>query len=266
MTGGNLSVKDFTQQNFFIQKITASCFVKAGTHQPVHMNRAYSGLAIMCDHHSDFTFDGKNKLTVRKNDIIFLPQGSNYIVTSEEPGDCYAINFLTNADFSASPTLFHTADSAQFMEMFKNIEVIWKNKKPGYDMKCMALLYNIFYKLQSEYSLNHCPSGKQKIILPAVDYIHENYATEVLTLSGLSEMCGITPEYFRSIFKQAYGTSPVKYINHLKLSRAEELLKSNLYSVTEAAIMSGFNDISHFSREFKKAYGVSPSDYAKQNI
>ena len=74
-------------------------------------------------------------------------------------------------------------------------------------------------------------------------------------------MCGITPEYFRKLFCGFYGVSPIKYINALKLSRAEELLASQMYSVTEAAEMSGYTDMSHFSREFKKHTGMSPTEF-----
>ncbi|MBQ8232699.1 MAG: helix-turn-helix domain-containing protein [Lachnospiraceae bacterium] len=50
-----------------------------------------------------------------------------------------------------------------------------------------------------------------------------------------------------------------KYINNLKISRAKELLSSGMYTVTQAAEMSGYTDVSHFSREFKKATGAAPS-------
>ena len=54
------------------------------------------------------------------------------------------------------------------------------------------------------------------------------------------------------------GVSPLAYINSLKITRAKELLLSGMYTVTEVAFMSGYSDISHFSREFKKSTGVSP--------
>lgn len=74
-------------------------------------------------------------------------------------------------------------------------------------------------------------------------------------------MCGITPEYFRKIFKAYYGVSPLKYINALKITHAKELLDSGMYSVTEAALRSGYTDLSYFSREFKKETGNSPKYY-----
>ena len=78
-------------------------------------------------------------------------------------------------------------------------------------------------------------------------------------------MCSITPGYFRSIFKSFYGVSPKSYINGLKIARAKELLASGMYSVTEAAVMSGYTDMSHFSREFKKVVGITPKNYCGEN-
>ena len=112
--------------------------------------------------------------------------------------------------------------------------------------------------MQQEYFLNYVSKSKKDIIMPALKHIHENYTSEPLRIAALSQLCSITPEYFRSIFKSIYGISPKSYINNLKISRAKELLSSGMYSVTESAILSGYTDMSHFSREFKKATGVSP--------
>ena len=51
------------------------------------------------------------------------------------------------------------------------------------------------------------------------------------------------------------------YIRNMRIKYAAELISSGLYSVTDAAMMSGFNDVAYFSREFKKVLGVTPRDY-----
>jgi AraC-like DNA-binding protein len=166
-------------------------------------------------------------------------------------------------DFFDQPFVFHTKDSSAFLEHFKTAEKKWKNKKTGFSLKCKSELYEILYKMQSEHRFDYRPKTKLEIIKPAVEYIHERYSIESIGIEKLSKLCNITPEYFRSIFKANFGTSPVKYINAIKIARAKELLDSNMYSVTEAATLSGFNDISHFSREFKRSCGQNPSQYAK---
>jgi AraC-like DNA-binding protein len=115
--------------------------------------------------------------------------------------------------------------------------------------------------MQKEYQTGYADSSKFELIQPAITYLHDHYTTEPLKITRLAEMCHISPEYFRSIFQRIYGSSPIKYINRLKIQHASELLTSGMYTVTEAATLSGYNDLSHFSREFKKVYGVTPTEY-----
>ena len=119
--------------------------------------------------------------------------------------------------------------------------------------------------MQKEFYLDYSSKDKNEMIAPAVAYIHENYTDRLLSIEELAAMCHITPEYFRRIFGQFYGTSPIKYINDLKLAHAKELLRSGEYSVSEAASLSGFVDISHFSRIFKMATGISPKNFARSS-
>ena len=67
--------------------------------------------------------------------------------------------------------------------------------------------------------------------------------------------------YFRKRFKEEYGTSPQKYITHLKIRYAKELIYIGYYSLKEIALMSGYTDYKYFSTKFKKHTGLSPSDY-----
>ena len=151
------------------------------------------------------------------------------------------------------------------LKHFKTSKSIWEQKNQGYVMKCKAELYQIIYTMQQEYFSEYLSNDKLEIIKPGIEYIHREYTKQHISIEDLSAMCRITPEYFRKIFRTYYGTSPVKYINELKISHAKELLASGMYSVTEAALQSGYNDMSFFSREFKKNTDVTPKDYRMLN-
>ena len=75
----------------------------------------------------------------------------------------------------------------------------------------------------------------------------------------LAKLCGISENYFRKLFLLEFGISPSKYIRNKRLMLARDLLNSGEFSVSDAAMASGFNDISYFSREYKKMWGVNPS-------
>jgi AraC-like DNA-binding protein len=67
--------------------------------------------------------------------------------------------------------------------------------------------------------------------------------------------------YFRRLFKEEYGVSPQKFIIDLRIQNAVALISTGYYSLKEVALMSGYSDYKYFSIEFKKAMGVSPSQY-----
>lgn len=254
-------MRDFMNYNFNIENIVIACFVAPGEGVATHSNRPSHGLALNMGGDKIYSFSDGKKLISKKNDIIYLPKHSYYHVSANTPGACYAINFNISEEVNFNEFTFNCKNIHEFIDLYKRAEHIWRFKKPGFEMKCKAELYNILFNMQNEFNMEYISKNTFEIIRPAVDFIHENYTAEPLTISELSKMCNITPEYFRRIFKNFYGTSPIKYINNLKITRAKELINSGLYSVQGAAELSGYSDLSHFSREFKKATGTPPSQY-----
>lgn len=116
--------------------------------------------------------------------------------------------------------------------------------------------------MQFEFNL---PYGNLSVIQPAIDYIHSNYYKKAISVSYLAELCNISTVHLCNCFVKTFAMPPVKYINSLRMSRAKELLISQMYSVSEVCFLSGFNDESYFSREFKKWSKETPSKFKKNN-
>lgn len=247
------------KQDFVIDKIELACLVKAGTGSMIHKNRSSHGLALFLDGERTFSFDEK-KFKVTKNTIVYFPKGSNYTIKEKTASDCYAINFQIPDNLSFEPFAFKIKNLNTYSESFKNSRKIWNKRTSGYFSKVKSELYNIIYNMQSEYVI---PYGNSSVIQPAVDYIHSNYYKESISVSYLASLCNISVVHLRNCFIKAYALSPVKYINSLKLTRAKELLESGLYTIRDACFLSGYNDESYFSREFKKSFKKSPKEYVK---
>jgi AraC-like DNA-binding protein len=85
------------------------------------------------------------------------------------------------------------------------------------------------------------------------------------TINEMSKMVEITPAHLQRIFKTATGMPPMNYLRNLRLEKAKELLQTSLKYVNEICYEVGINDQSHFTRNFKKKYGVTPTEYRQQH-
>ena len=63
---------------------------------------------------------------------------------------------------------------------------------------------------------------------------------------------------------EKHGNVPKRYIIQMKINHACELLRLEMYSVSQIAKLSGFSDIYFFSRQFKEYVGISPTDFIKK--
>ena len=252
-------MENFMNHSFMIGEIAFANIVKAGTGTLLQKNRKSHGLAIFLGGERTFYFVNQ-KFKVTGNTIVYFPKGSNYTIKEKTPYDCYAINFEMPDGVIFEPFSFKIKNSNSYIESFKQARRHQAHKNPGYDAKIKSELYNIIYNMQSEYKI---PYANIKIIEPAINYIHSNYYKENISIEHLASLCGISSVHLRNTFNKRFAMSPIKYINDLKMTRAKELLNSQFYTVSEVCFLSGYNDESYFSREFKKHFKITPSEYAK---
>ena len=93
-------------------------------------------------------------------------------------------------------------------------------------------------------------------------YIETNY-TERLTLAQISKDIHANGSYLSRLYKTKTGQNLFDSINKLRIEKAKELMISG-YKIYEAAQMVGFDDVSYFSRVFKKYEGCAPREYEKK--
>lgn len=103
---------------------------------------------------------------------------------------------------------------------------------------------------------NHSPHVRK-----CVCYINENMS-ERITVSRLSQVCGISADYLSQIFKEEMGENLSAYITRKKLEACKSMLASGISS-REASLSLGFSSQSHFITAFKRFYGMTPLEYSK---
>lgn len=256
---------NFLESDFYITKPLLAIHVPFGTGEPIHNNRPSHGIAFFADGEHRYTFYGNKAISCKKGDIIYMPQSSDYTVlqqtgTPNAPKNIFAINFLISSDEHFEPFKIKAKNPAKIQACFEAAEKSWVKKGVGYKDEVLSDLYKILSVMKKDCRLGFGSNRHREIILPAINYIRNNYTSEKISADRLAAECGISVSYLRRLFAECCGVSPIEYTVNLRLEYAKELIASKEFSVTAAAENSGFNDISYFSRAFKKHFGVSPSN------
>ncbi|MEJ8305984.1 helix-turn-helix domain-containing protein [Saccharibacillus sacchari] len=97
----------------------------------------------------------------------------------------------------------------------------------------------------------------------AVSYMEDHYL-EALSLEQIAVRSGVSVRHLNRMFKAYYQTTPVAYLQSLRLERSRMLLKHSDLPVTQISYECGFNDSNYFTRQFTKAYGMSPKAYRQK--
>jgi AraC family L-rhamnose operon regulatory protein RhaS len=94
----------------------------------------------------------------------------------------------------------------------------------------------------------------------AISYIEDHYL-EPLTLEEIAARSNISVRHLNRIFQSYYQTTPISYLQRLRLERARMLLRQSGLPITKISYDCGFNDSNYFTRQFTKAYGLSPKAF-----
>lgn len=108
------------------------------------------------------------------------------------------------------------------------------------------------------------PEERQRMTEKLKQIIMEHLDDPQLSSKQLSQELGLSRSKFYRELKQIDGLSLSDYIRNVRLEKAEELLTHSEYTAKEVIDMTGFVNLSHFSKIFKLKYGMAPVEYKKK--
>jgi AraC family transcriptional regulator len=108
-------------------------------------------------------------------------------------------------------------------------------------------------------------SGGQPWLTHALEYLHERFL-ERPTLDQLGQIAGVTPEHFNREFRRRYHVGAAEYIRRLRLDWAAEQLRTHTKSIADIASVAGFSDQSHFTRHFRRRFGMTPAAFRAASL
>lgn len=91
--------------------------------------------------------------------------------------------------------------------------------------------------------------------------VEESFQDPEFNIEKVSEQIGLSRVHLYRKVKGALGVSPTDFLRDYRLKRAADMLRENRYTVSEVAYQTGFTSPAYFTKCFKQAYGVTPTEY-----
>lgn len=142
------------------------------------------------------------------------------------------------------------------------------DKQSGWEMRLTGLLLCVLVDYARSFS-SHVGADSESAaysgyVTQALSYIDAHFAEPELTVREIAGAVGVSADYLSRQFHKALGIAAQEYLKRYRFARAMALLQTDM-PVGEAAKEVGFSSLCHFSREFKKEMGVTPSQYRNQD-
>ena len=229
---------------------------------------------------------GKNTYKLVPDDLVLVWPMEMHSIVDANREDSLVIQF-------SSAFINSLFDLRRIMHMYRNLHIICVQTHPELAAKLKAITYkmkDIFFSERPDKEIRCCmllmefmltlleyrkeldpelngddqyrlSDDVMRRMMTVTDYIKNNLTADDLSQGAMAEMAGISREYFSRIFKNVTGMNYSKWLNMIRLEKATELLAEDGRTLTEIAMLSGFQSIPSFNRVFREEKGLAPGEY-----
>ena len=229
---------------------------------------------------------GKNTYELVQDDLVIVWPMEMHSIVDADRNEALVIQF-SNAFINS---LF---DLRRIMHMYRNLHIICVHTHPELAARLKAITFqmkDIFFSERQDREIRCCmllmefmltlfeyrkelspeltdedgygyTNDVRRRMRAVTDYIKNNLTADALSQGAMAEMAGISRDYFSRIFKNVTGMNYSKWLNMIRLERATELLAGEGRTLTEIAMLSGFQSIPSFNRVFREEKGMAPGEY-----
>lgn len=145
------------------------------------------------------------------------------------------------------------------------VDEVKKRKEPD------SLIINNLMEILLSYLFKHHRITIDKVeshifnnsIATVKQYMDLNFQ-EAISLEQLAEVGHMNKYYLAHTFKKSIGLSPIEYLNSVRLKKSKYILETTNHPISTVAGITGYSSASYFSQAFRRAEGISPLVYRKQ--
>lgn len=176
----------------------------------------------------------------------------------------HALFLLPRGDRASSPhyefSALEPGEMAYLGRLVGKMKDELSAKAPGYKTVCLAALLELAAFLsRKEFGKD---SGGEHNLDKVLGHMERSHGRKI-TVKELAKIAGCSERSFHRIFHKTTGKSPVDYLLGIRLSRSKRLLAGTAMSVAAIAEETGFMDGAYFAKQFKRGFGMSPTEFRK---
>lgn len=275
----DLTYNDFNPTVFYVSKVK---MITDG----VYHDHDFTELAYILSGRGGYLVDGI-EYSVETGDLVICNPGvkHTHIITNHKEPTIEFISGFTNFHFkNMTPNsielkeggcIIHTsAELRQELSMHCYSMIAEKEScHVGKYFMFKTHLMQMLLKVMRELVVEDTPEqkgctfesyNKSYAVNCIINYLNENYEQKI-SLEQIAHNMYLSPVYISKIFKEETGESPINYLIKIRLEKAKDILVSGYGgSIKNIANRVGYEDVYHFSKLFKKYYGISPLYYKKR--
>ncbi len=215
----------------------------------------------------EYTLKNGKKIIAGKGSLVYTPIGSEYSVRffdfENNLSNTVGINFFIYDAYGENFILDNEIAVFSGIDVRLPVEKIDSSSESLSPSPAVmkAGLYDIFTLLSKKQDRI---SKKFEPIKKGIEYL-ETDISQTLSINEIAKLCNVSEIYFRKLFKEFSGRSPMEYRLTSKIEKAKKYLIYENLNVEEIALLLGFTDASYFCKQFKRHTGMSPMLYKNQN-
>ena len=213
---------------------------------------------------AQYIFDDRPCLAEAGN-IIYLAHGSKYSIhVTDENYTFIYFDFLLDAGPVPLENEIYKVKSPVTLENdFERLHKLWTLGDYSDRLYCMSLVYRIYSEIARACLSQYVPKRRKLQMEDAAKYMEEHLADSSLRISSLAQRYQLSEVHFRRTFYLVYRATPAGFLISLRIKKAKELLISETCGIAQISEKCGFQNHYYFSKVFKAATAVTPSEYRK---
>lgn len=236
-------------------------------HRSIEIFAVFEGTLAFFINEEEYPLGSGEFMLLNSNEIhsISSPEANRTIVLQ------IPMNVLRNVETGGGLILFTHSPKRQdskIMELIGSMYQELQERGSEYEWKVQSDFFMLVYLLLTKYrkreilpeEIRHY--RKLNRLSTITGYIRENYTKE-LSLEMVADRFGYSPSYLSRMFRKYAQTNYKTYLQNVRIEYGFQELANTDHTIGEIALNNGFPNQKAFTREFKKKYGILPSEYRR---